>query len=112
MIDGYHRERKLMFNENDSRAMYSSRFTINIEKKRLKWITQFSKFHIASVKNASIDIYGVVILLFNNSVLSLGDFVDRLYPTGLEIKNTTTSLASYLDLHLIVDNEGWLRTNL
>jgi hypothetical protein len=24
MIDGYHRERKLIFNENDSRAMYSS----------------------------------------------------------------------------------------
>ena len=56
-------------------------------------------------------------MLFNNSVLSLsnskfGDFVDRLYPTGLEIKNTTASSASYLDIHLVIDNEGWLRTNL
>jgi len=54
---------------------------------------------------------GVVILLFNNSVLSLsnskfGDFVDRLYPTGLEIKNATASSASYFDLYLVIDNEG------
>jgi hypothetical protein len=42
----------------------------------------------------------------------LGDFVDRIYPIELEIKNTTDTdtFASYLDLHLEIDNEGRLRT--
>ena len=42
----------------------------------------------------------------------MGDFVDRIYPIELEIKNTTDTdtFASYLDLHLEIDNEGRLRT--
>jgi hypothetical protein len=42
------------------------------------------------------------------------DFVDRIYPIELEIKDTTYTdiSASYLDLHLEIDSEGWLRTKL
>jgi hypothetical protein len=40
------------------------------------------------------------VLSINNS--RFGDFVDRIYPIGLEIKDTadTDRSASYLDLHL------------
>jgi hypothetical protein len=51
------------------------------------------------------------VLSLNNS--SFGDFVDRIYPIELEIKDTTDTdrYASYLDLHLEIDSKG-LRTNL
>jgi hypothetical protein len=39
----------------------------------------------------------------------LGDFVDRIYPIGLDIKDTTEMSASYLDRHLEADSEGSLR---
>ncbi len=47
--------------------------------------------------------------LLNNS--SFGDFADRIYPNELEIKNTTDTdrSASYLDIHLKIDSERWLR---
>ena len=50
------------------------------------------------------------VLSLNNS--RFGDFVDRIYPIELEIKDTTDTdrSASYLDLHLEIDNEGRLRT--
>ena len=50
------------------------------------------------------------VLSLNNS--RLGDFVDRIYPIELEIKDTTNTnrSASYLDLHLEIDSEGRLRT--
>ena len=43
-----------------------------------------------------------------------GDFVDHIYPIELEIKDTTDTdrSASYLDLHLKVDSEGWFKTKL
>jgi hypothetical protein len=43
-----------------------------------------------------------------------GDFVDRIYPSELEIKDTTDTdrSASYLDLHLEIDSEGRLRMKL
>ena len=43
-----------------------------------------------------------------------GDFVDRIYPIELEIKDTkdTDRSALYLDLHLEIDSEGRLRTKL
>jgi hypothetical protein len=52
------------------------------------------------------------VLSLNNS--RLGDFVDRIYPVELEIKDTTDTdrSASYLDLHLEIDSEGRLRTKL
>jgi hypothetical protein len=52
-----------------------------------------------------------------DDVLSLrnsrfGDFVDRICPIGLEIKDTTDTdrCASYLDIHLEIDSEGQFRT--
>jgi hypothetical protein len=52
------------------------------------------------------------VLLLNNS--RFGDFVDRIYPIELAKKDTTDTdrSASYLDLHLEIDSEGWLRTKL
>jgi hypothetical protein len=52
------------------------------------------------------------VLSLNNS--RFGDFVDRIYPIELEIKDTTDTdrSASCLDLHLEIDSEGLLRTQL
>ena len=52
------------------------------------------------------------VLSLNNS--RFGDFVDRTYPTELEIKDTTDTdrSASYFDLHFKIDSEGRLRTKL
>ena len=54
-----------------------------------------------------------------DDVLSLndsrfGDFVDRIYPIELKIKDTTDTdrSASYLDLHLEIDSEWRLRAKL
>ena len=51
------------------------------------------------------------VLSLNNS--RFGDFADCIYPIELEIKDTTDTdmTASYLDLDLETDSEGWLRTN-
>jgi hypothetical protein len=40
--------------------------------------------------------------------IRFGDFVDRIYPIELEIRDTTDTdrSASYLDLHLEFDSEG------
>jgi hypothetical protein len=54
------------------------------------------------------------VLSLNNC--KFGDFVDRIYPTELEIKDTTDTArpraASYLDLHMDIDSEWRLRTKL
>jgi len=52
------------------------------------------------------------VLSLNNS--KFGEFVDRIYPIELEIKDTTHTArsASYLDLHLEIDSEGLSRTKL
>ena len=52
------------------------------------------------------------VLSLNNS--RLGDFVDRIYPIELEIKNTTDTdrPASYIDIHLEIYSEGRVRTKL
>jgi hypothetical protein len=49
------------------------------------------------------------VISLNNSML--GDFVDRTYPIEFEIKDITDTdtCASYLDLHLEIDNDGRLR---
>ena len=46
------------------------------------------------------------VISLNNS--RLGYFVDRIYPTELEIKDVTDTdgSASYLDLHFVIDSEG------
>ena len=50
------------------------------------------------------------VLSLNN--YRFGDFVDRIYPMEVEIKDTTDTYrsASYLDLHLEIDSEGRLKT--
>ena len=52
------------------------------------------------------------VLSLNNC--KFGNFVDRIYPTELEIKDTTDTAraASYLDLHLDIDSERRLRMKL
>jgi hypothetical protein len=52
------------------------------------------------------------VLSLNNS--RFGDFVDRIYPIELKIKDTTDTdrSASYLDLHLEIDSEWRLRAKL
>jgi hypothetical protein len=52
------------------------------------------------------------VLSLNNS--RFGDFVDRINPIELEIKDTTDTdrSASCLDLHIEIDDEGRLRTKL
>jgi hypothetical protein len=52
------------------------------------------------------------VLPINNS--RLGDIVDRIYPIELDIKDATDTArsASYIDIHLEIDNEGRLRTNI
>jgi hypothetical protein len=50
------------------------------------------------------------VLSLSNS--GFGDFVDRIYPIDLEIKDTTDidRYASYRNIHLEIDSEGCLRT--
>jgi hypothetical protein len=52
------------------------------------------------------------VLSLNNS--RFGDFVDRIYPIELEIKDTTDTdrSASYFDIPLEIDSKGRLRTKL
>ena len=52
------------------------------------------------------------VLSLNNS--KFGDYVERIYPIEIDIKDTTDTVkpASYLDLHLEIDNEGQLKTKL
>ena len=52
------------------------------------------------------------VLSLNNS--KFGDYVERIYPIKLEIKDTTDTVksASYIDSHLEIDNEGRLKTKL
>ena len=52
------------------------------------------------------------VLSLNN--LKFDDNVERIYPIELDIKDTTDTIksASYLDLHLEIDNEGRLKTKL
>jgi hypothetical protein len=58
-------------------------------------------------------------LLYIDDVRSLnnsrfGNFVDRIYPIELEIKDTTDTdrFAAFLDIHIGIDSEGRLRSKL
>jgi hypothetical protein len=61
MIDGYQRERKLIFSENDSGAnVFVKIHSIKIKRhKRIRNFSKFSMFHIAFIGNVTINIYGV-----------------------------------------------------
>jgi hypothetical protein len=51
---------------------------------------------------------------YKDDVLSITNFVDRIYPIEPEIKDTTDTDRSiwYFDLHLEIDSEGQLGTKL
>ena len=56
----------------------------------------------------------VVTPMGTNCAPLLADFVDRIYPIELEAKDATDTdrYVSYLDLHLDIDSEGWVRTKV
>jgi hypothetical protein len=80
---------------------YEADFMQGLLKKNEKKLARFFNFTFRYIDD---------VLSLNNSRLS--DFVDRIYPIELEIKDTTDTdrSASYLDLHLEIDSEGRLRT--
>ena len=82
-------------------------FSIIQMYKKLKWknINHASYYWISECRKW-------INFSLNNS--RFGDFVDRIYPIELEIKDSTDTdrSASYLDLHLEIDSEGRLRTKL
>jgi hypothetical protein len=82
---------------------YEADFIQGLFKKNEKKLARSFNFTFRYIDN---------VLSLNNS--RFGDFVDRIYPIELEIKDTTDTdrSASYLDLHLEIDNEGRLRTKL
>jgi hypothetical protein len=53
--------------------------------------------------------YIVNVFSLNNS--KFGDYVDRIYLQELEIKDIldTDRFVLYLDLHVDIDSEGWLK---
>jgi hypothetical protein len=55
MIDDYHGERKIILNENNSRAMSSLWFTIN--KNDFKESSKFAMFQKTFIGNVAITIY-------------------------------------------------------
>ena len=83
--------------------LHEADFIHELLKKNEKKLTRFFSFTFRYIDD---------VLSLNNS--GFGDFVDRIYPIELEIKDTTDidNLASYLDLHLEIDSEGWLKTIL
>ena len=82
---------------------YEADFIQGLLKKNEKKLTRSFNFTFRCIDD---------VLSLSNS--SFGDFVDRIYPIELEIKDTTDTdrSASYLDLHLKFDSEGRLRTKL
>ena len=83
--------------------LYEEDFIQGLLKKNEKRVARFFNFTFRYIDD---------VLSLNNS--RFGDFVDRIYPIELEIKDTTDTdkSASYLDLHLEIDSEGRLRTKL
>jgi hypothetical protein len=82
---------------------YESDFINGLLKKNEKKLARSFNFTFRCIDD---------VLSLNNS--RFGDFVDRIYPIELEIKDTTDTerSASYLDLHLKIDNDGRLRMKL
>ena len=82
---------------------YEADFIQGLLKKNEKKLTRSFNFTFRYIDD---------VLSLNNS--RFGDFVDRIYPIELEIRDTTDTdrSVSYLDLHLEIDREGRLRTKL
>ena len=75
---------------------YEADFIQGLLKKNEKKLARSFNFTFHYIDN---------VLSLNNS--RFGDFVDRIYPIEIEIKDTTYSdrSASYLDIHLEIDSE-------
>jgi hypothetical protein len=82
---------------------YEAGFIQGLLKKNEKKLARSFNFTFHCIDDA---------ISINNS--RLGDFVNRIYPIELQIKDAidTDMSASYLDLPLEVDSEGRLRTKL
>jgi len=82
---------------------YDEDFIQGLLKKNQKKLAQSFNFRFRDTDD---------VLSLNNS--RFGDFADHIHPIELEIKDTTDTdmTASYLDLDLETDSEGWLRTKL
>ena len=82
---------------------YETDFIQGLHKKNEKKLARSFNFMFCYIDD---------VISLNNS--RFGDFVDRIYPIELEIKDITDTerSASYLDLRLEIDTEGRLRTKL
>ena len=82
---------------------YEADFTQGLLKKNVKMLARSFNFTFHYIDD---------VLSSNNSRFC--DFVDRIYPIGLKIKDTTDTVrsTSYLDIHLEIDSERRLRTKL
>ena len=81
---------------------YETDFIHSIRQRKEKKLAQYFGFTFRYMD----DVFSL-----NNS--QFGDYVDRIYPIKLGIKDTieTEMPASYLDLHLEIDRKDGLRTN-
>ena len=77
----------------------------------LQWLLQNKDRNLAQIFNSSVRCIDYVLSL-NNS--RFGDYLHRIYPKKLEVKDTiyTQMYASYLDLHFEIDNEERLKTKI
>jgi hypothetical protein len=74
---------------------------------RSKWKNKSINRSVSSTRRSD----GLLTALSTVVLIRFGDYQHRIYPTELEVKDTTDtqSAASHLDLHLEVDNGGQMR---
>ena len=98
-LNWYHDNRNIM---NSNEQLWQERFKVCLTTK-----TNHNKLLLIICGNHIDDV-----LSLNNS--RFGDFVDHIYPIGLEIKDTTDTdrSAAYRDIHLEIDSECRFRTKL
>ena len=93
-------------------SLYSKQMLTNVSSvhTRHKCWRMFPHFILDTNVEDCVPVYDVLSL--NNS--RFGDFVDHIYPIGLEIKDTTDTdrSAAYRDIHLEIDSECRFRTKL
>ena len=92
MIDDYHRECKMILNENKSQAMSSSRFMVNKKKHKRIIFSKFSMFENVFIGNVVTNINWVEMLLFENSVLKMYLLNSQL---NLHIKSLTLIISYF-----------------
>ena len=103
LMDSRHTYRYKLGSSSRRLYTYEADFLQSLLKKNEKKLARSFNFTFRYIDD---------VLSLNNSRIC--DFVDRIYPIEVEIKDTTDTdrSASYLDLHLKIDSEGRLRTKL